>query len=469
MKTINKNYYYNNPRLYRPFIHGFLALFSIIISPLSAYSQPNVQEPINWANVRSAKQLGDHPVFKIEIPEGSIVAKLQSDGASAKEIYAAVIAKEMLARAEVPAMRILSGNEREQFYQAMKKLNLSLRGKAITGDVVIMDFMVGTDLDEGQQLIKSSAGIQFDRLKSLGQLYAYNFFILGADRFLVTFQDKKDFPYNGLARNDNVRLANQGSKVQAIDNTIRDGLKFELAENTPRAAENHTKRIEPQIDELIFALDGDCQIARALETQIGLGDLTKAGRQAIRTGFAEALISIGFSETNFAFLLTKTIPQTAINASAFLISKDAKSNGYPQFLSLIRQFFKEKAYLYSGVEAIQNETKATPLIRLPHIATRLRLQRPLTNEESTFLKTYARSTAEKIAIATEKRERKYSLWTPELKQLDDDKDRVKRMTNAEKDVALKNIIKAANSLFTNQNPKIIEDFAYMAATLMMDI
>lgn len=436
---------------------------------LTSYPQPYVLESIDWNTIVSARQLGDHPVFKITLPDGDLIAKIQSNAVSAKEIYAALIAKEILSRAEVPNMRILQGNEKKQFHQKMKALKISLNGQDIAGDIVIMDFMDGTDLDEGQHLIKSKGIVNLDRLKSLGQLYAYNLFILGADRFLLTFSKKADLPYNGLARNDNIRFSNKSSKIQAIDNTIRDGLKFELVKDTQIAAQHHKQRIEPQIDELIFALDGNCQITRALEKQIGVGDLGAKGRQAIKDGVIEGIISIGFSEVNFALLLTKSLSTDVIESSALLTEKDKNKLGYTQFLSLMRQFFREKAYLSSKIAAIKNEVRSTILISLPHIAAKLMLNEAINKEEKALLKSYDRSVGEKIAIASEKRQRKYSIWPKELITMDDDKDRIDKMTDNEKENLLKSIIKLAPNLSDNNNDEVIKDFAYIAATSLLHL
>lgn len=90
-------------------------------------------------------------------------------------------------------------------------------------------------------------------------------------------------------------------------------------------------------------------------------------------------------------------------------------------------------------------------------------------EEKALLKSYDRSVGEKISIASEKRQRKYSLGPKELITMDDDKDRINKMTDHEKENLLKSIIKLASNLSDNDDDEVIKDFAYIAATSLLHL
>ncbi len=447
-------------------IFVYLLLFNTTLQ-----SEPDVSKTINWNQASKVTQFGDHPVFRVYFPDGSLVVKLQSAASSVKEVFAGRVAQHTLTRADVPSMKIVSdAKEKDDFYNMMVRLKITV--KSNKEDVLVMNFMQGKELGEADNLLKPTTDqAVLNRLKSIGQLYAYNFLIQGADRFLLKFHGKNDHAYNGLARNDNIFLAESGTNVQAIDNTIRDGLKYELSKSVANAALNQIKRIEPLIDELIYSKNDDiCEITTFLEQQISMGDLAKIGRGALREGFVEAMRSIGKSNVNFSSLLAGVATSDFIKKSDLLSAKDTSGKNYSDFLKIMRVFFDNKFDLFNQITKAMGEKRSGDLIKIAHITLKTELGKSLSKDEKSFIESYDRNPAKSFGGTAGKEKRKNDLWPASLLKIETDKNKIvkkRSLTPEEKNKILRNVLHTAQVILLKKDPALEEDFCRMSAKIIL--
>ena len=283
----------------------------------------NVQQPpvapglagTAWAQATAVKQLGDHPVFKVTLPSGPVVVKVQSSGTSVKEVFSGRLAAATLAGSDAAEMHLLSPAERAAFYAdigtspaagADKATLLGLQGHADSG-LMVMDFMTGADLDEADALFRPDAASAITndgltRIRNVGELLAFNYFIRGSDRFAIPAYETSNPTYGGGRRNENIRLDTVSTNVQALDNTIMDGIKYALQAGVRKAADQFQAFVGPLVDELILDPSGADLLTTTLAGQLEIGDIGPAGRGEARAGFLAGLANIGSSQVDIGVL-----------------------------------------------------------------------------------------------------------------------------------------------------------------------
>ena len=446
--------------------------------PTQTPSSTNGLHGINWSTATAVKRLGDHPVFKIDLPSGPVVVKVQSAGTSAKEVFSGDLAGSMLEGSDKANMRILSPGERAAFYDAMRdvagdtKKLFALKGTADTG-LMVMDFMSGADLGEAGHLFKPTDNDSvtengMERVKNIGELLAFHFFIQGSDRFAIpTYMQQQKF--TGMSRNDNIRLSTTtgSNRVQALDNTIRPAIKYDLEEGAVEAAQQYQHFLAPLVHELILNPNGDDLLTTTLAEQLQVGDIGAEGRANARTGFLAGLKNIGSSQIDMAALLKAVGSQEVIGASEILAQEDPTGSTYVHYLSEMRAFFKQTFALHEAVTAAAEKPEHKDTIAILQLATRTRVNRDREPKDTVFLQQYDRNPLAAYKGTKGKKKRK-SHWEAGLARLEKDKNSLGKPVTPERGSAiLDNIVSVGHAMLAEDDPAIVEDFRRMAAKVLL--
>jgi hypothetical protein len=436
---------------------------------------PDVKLALPWSDAISVRQFGDHPVFGIQLPDGMVVVKAQSSVTSAREIFANTLAGRLLSGSKASDMRLLTPEEENELRVAIPNVE---GGEVMAGviehntSMMVMEFMTGQDLGEAGELFKdepegplTEGGVA--RTSNLGELYAYNFFIVGSDRFDHPALDG----ISGGVRNDNIRLDTESDKMHTMDTSIRDSLKYGLGNDVAATARRIQADLSPLIDNLIFDQTGGATLVRTLAAQMSIGDIGDEGHAALREGFGRGLASIGDSDADFGEILAAVAPMDVLEDSQFFSARDSRGEGYVEFLGYMRQFFAEKARMFEAANEARTEDDNAGILGVVRAATIVGVGEPLARPDVQMLKRLDRNPAKRQGGKDGKTLRR-GTWSAGLTRIETDKNSAvaeKRVPLARAREILDNVIQTGVAMLAVPDAGLREDYCRMAAKVVLRI
>lgn len=299
---------------------------------------------VDWTQATGGRKISKDSnanlVFLVDFPEGPLVVKVYQQGGPGKEVGATRITNAVQVTGVIaPGMRQVGGDELAACYV---KLDEIANDAVPRLQVAVMDNMPGDDFSDtkGTDVDPVNGGDEaaHQRIKNTGGMLSLNMLLDGRDRF-----DEPAGMGFGAGNNSNLRFADGGTDLQAIDTTLPDSTATGFRQTGTRAEiARRQKQIQNFIDDAI--LNKGSALATTLATQLGLdpGDDDTMG--SIQDGFVGGVEAIGDADVDFRQLLQ------GINSPLFTEQGlDQNGPAYGQYLQGLQALFAQKAQFARAV------------------------------------------------------------------------------------------------------------------------
>lgn len=320
----------------------------------AAVQRKKLPGTIDWLEASGARKLSTgnnaNLVYLLTVNGESFVVKAYKSGGPGLEQGASRMTNALHVPGVVaPDMRRLEAEELEKCRQAITRLTNEDVSKF---EIAAMEPMPGHDLADNKEVIdptvlQQGTELGSKRIKSTGALWSLNMFFATSDRF---YEPKNMSGIMG--NNSNLRYAENGGDVQAIDPTMPYRLVDTLRDSRHGVRGAVTKRVQ-QIQNFIddAILNKDSAIAKRLAAQLGLDvDGEEDVTAQIQEGFLAGLSKIAESEVDFAELL-RGVDADLYSAQGI----DTDEPGYAGYLDGIRDLLRQKLALLKAVQTTSEE------------------------------------------------------------------------------------------------------------------
>lgn len=435
-------------------IHAIPAL-TATPQPAAIFRKPDLNT-IDWKGATGGKMLSDHTnnnqVFLVRLPDGDVVVKVYAAGGPSKEVAAARLISGLgVPGVEAPGMRLVI--DEDEVKACRSELEKLAPKELVAGSLAVMDAMDGNDFSSSapKDMLDPGQKSGLERIKNTGSLLAFHHMVKAIDRFA-----EPSAISGTTGNNSNLRYAQEGTSLQAIDTSLPDSQTIGLEKEGGARDEviRQKRRVGAHIDEIVLNALGS-ELVTVLAKQLKLNSDDPTVQKAIREGFLEGVDAIGNADVDFKGLITSIGPPEKL--ARLLTTPKAASPAYAEYLVGMQAFFREKMGLVraaSDAEGAKEGSVRRKALALVKIANELALGK---QPDLTLAKEYEKAD-----------EGEHGKWPDELKTLHKYKNELKKKPPIEQ---LKDMMLAVSPAFTavmgQNDDKVVTDFCRTAGKVIV--